>query len=146
MAVGQKVLIKTDATGEEELQGTVAKVSPVATASAASTDVTYTVRISIDTPNDRLRLDMTASLSIIVTEHENALTVPYNAIQTDEDGKAFVEIPGADGITNEKKYITIVMESNYYTEIADGDLEEGTEVIVIDSGNDYLQYFEEGGF
>ena len=148
IAVGQQVLIKTDATGDEELQGTVVKVSPVATQSALSTssDVTYTVRISIDTPNDRLRLDMTASLSIIVTEHENALTVPYNAIQKDEDGNTFVEIPGEDGINNEKKYVHVVMESNYYTEIAPGDLEEGTTVIVIDSTNDYMQFFEEAGF
>lgn len=149
IAVGQQVLIKTDATGDEELQGTVIKVSPVATTAGASnsgSSVTYAVRISIDTPNDRLRLDMTASLSIIVTEHENALTVPYNAIQKDEAGNAFVEIPGAEGQKNEKKYVHILMESNYYTEIAPGDLEEGTEVIVIDSSNDYLQFFEEAGF
>lgn len=147
IVVGQHVLIKTDATGDEELEGTVIKVSPVATQAAASgSGVTYAVRISVDTPNDRLRLDMTASLSIIVTEHENALTVPYNAIQKDEAGNTFVEIPGEDGVNNEKKYVHVVMESNYYTEIQKGDLEEGTTVIVIDSTNDYLQFFEEAGF
>ena len=147
IAVGQHVLIKTDATGDEELEGTVIKVSPVASQAAATgSGVSYAVRISVDTPNDRLRLDMTASLSIIVTEHENALTVPYNAIQKDEAGNTFVEIPGEDGINNEKKYVHVVMESNYYTEIQKGDLEEGTTVIVIDSTNDYLQFFEEAGF
>ena len=147
ITVGQKVLIKTDATGDEELEGTVIKVSPVATTKAAGTnsDVTYTVRIEINTPNDRLRLDMTASLSIIVTEHENALTVPYNAIQRDEDGNHFVEIPTADGINTEKKYVQVVMESNYYTEIAPGDLEEGTEVI-LNNSSDELEDFFEGGF
>ncbi len=147
IAVGQHVLIKTDATGDEELEGTVIKVSPVASQAAATgSGATYAVRISVDTPNDRLRLDMTASLSIIVTEHENALTVPYNAIQKDEAGNTFVEIPGEDGVNNEKKYVHVVMESNYYTEIQKGDLEEGTTVIVIDSTNDYLQFFEEAGF
>jgi len=96
---GQRVLIKTDATGDVELEGTVVFVSPTATASMTGGDVTYLIRISVDTPNERLRLDMSASLSIIIEHHENALTVPYNAVQEDELGNTYVETMEEDGTT-----------------------------------------------
>lgn len=129
---GQKVLIKTDATGDTELEGTVVFVSPTAATSLTGGDVTYLVRISVDTPNERLRLDMSASLSIIIEQHENALTVPYNAIQEDEQGNTYVEVMAEDGTTT-KVSVTVVLESNYYTEIKSDSLTDGQKVRVIDA-------------
>lgn len=134
---GQKVLIKTDATRDAELEGTVVFVSPTATAVASmtgmtatvSTDPTYEVRISVDTPSDRLRLDMSANLSIIIQQVDAALTVPYNAVQTAEDGSTFVEIVNADETTTIVP-VEVVMESNYYTQVS-GDLEEGQTIKII---------------
>jgi len=156
MKIGQKVLIKTDATREQELEGTVVFVAPTATAAmdmmtgmstGAATDPTYTVRIAVDTPSDRLRLDMTASLSIIIDEHDNAMTVPYNAVQTAEDGSNFVEVVGADESLTVVP-ITVLMESNYYTEIA-GDVKEGDVVRVVEQkGSDMFSVMSDlsGGF
>ena len=87
---GQKVVIKTNATGDEELEGTVKIVSP--RASTGGNDVTYTVIISVDTPSEMLRMDMTAKLSIILESKENVLTVPYEAVQEEESGKFYVEV------------------------------------------------------
>ena len=129
---GQKVLIKTDATGDEELEGTVVFVSPTAATNLTGGDVTYLVRISVDTPNERLRLDMSASLSIIIEQHENALTVPYNAVQEDEQGNTYVEVMAEDGTTT-KVPVTVVLESNYYTEIKSDSLTEGQKVRVINA-------------
>ncbi|MBQ9967523.1 MAG: HlyD family efflux transporter periplasmic adaptor subunit [Oscillospiraceae bacterium] len=134
---GQKVLIKTDATREQELEGTVVFVAPTATAVAASmtgmttasTDPTYEVRISVDTPTDRLRLDMSASLSIIIRQEADALTVPYNAVQTDENGNTFVEAVNDDETTTIVP-VEVLMESSYYTQIA-GDLQEGQTIRII---------------
>lgn len=129
---GQKVLIKTDATGDEELEGTVVFVSPTAATNLTGGDVTYLIRISVDTPNERLRLDMSASLSIIIEQHENALTVPYNAVQEDEQGNTYVEVMAEDGTTT-KVPVTVVLESNYYTEIKSDSLTEGQKVRVINA-------------
>ena len=153
--LGQKVLIKTEATREQELEGTVVFVSPTATAAdmmsgmqmSTSTDPTYEIRISVDTPSDRLRLDMTASLSIIIEERERALTVPYNAVQTAEDGSHFVEVVGEDESLTVIP-VTVVTESNYYTEIA-GDLKEGDVVRVVEQkGSDMFSVMSDlsGGF
>ena len=87
---GQKVVIKTNATGDEELEGTVKIVSP--RASTGGNEVTYTVIISVDTPSEMLRMDMTAKLSIILESKENVLTVPYEAVQEEESGKFYVEV------------------------------------------------------
>ena len=145
--LGQKVLIKTDATRDEELEGTVVFISPTATKSATNSGVTYTVRIAIDTPNDRLRLDMSASLSIIIEEHDNVFTVPYNAVQEDEEGNSFIELIEEDGITTTKLPITVVMESNYYTEITADGLEEGMKIKVIESEENMMfELMMEGGF
>ncbi len=86
---GQKVVIKTNGTGDLELEGEVISIAPRATAGSA---VTYTVKTSIDTPCDDLRLDMTAKLSIIISSKEDVLTVPYAAVQTAEDGSFYVEV------------------------------------------------------
>ena len=134
---GQKVLIKTDATGDTELEGTVVFVSPTAATNLTGGDVTYLVRISVDTPNDRLRLDMSASLSIIIEQHENALTVPYNAVQEDEQGNTYVEVMEEDGTTT-KVPVTVVLESNYYTEIQSDSLTEGQKVRVINAESNGL--------
>lgn len=129
--LGQKVLIKTNATGQEELEGEVIFISPTATKSAGlSSDVTYTVKISILTPTERMRLDMSASLSIIIESHENVYTVPYNAVEMDQEGNYLITEVAEDGITTNKIPVTVIMESNYYTEIESQDIYEGQRITV----------------
>ena len=139
IALGQKVFIKTDATREQELAGTVVFISPTATV-GVQTDPTYEVKISVDTKTDRLRLDMSANLSIIISEHENALTVPYNAVQIAEDGSRFVEVVNGDETTTVVP-VEVVLESSYYTEVS-GQLTEGQQVRVIDESSSMLDMFE----
>lgn len=89
--LGQKVVIKTDATRDDELDGIVTEIAPVATASAsAAASATYSVKIQIITSDERLKLGMTAKLSIILDEVRNTLSVPYNAIEEKEDGTMVV--------------------------------------------------------
>ena len=75
---------------------------------------------------------MSASLSIIIEQHENALTVPYNAVQEDEQGNTYVEVIEEDGTTVQVP-VTVVLESNYYTEIQSDALTEGQKVRVINA-------------
>lgn len=157
---GQTVVIKTNGTGDEELKGTVKQIAPRATSTTGqtSTDVTYNVRISIDTPNDLLKLDMTAKLSIILESKENVLTVPYEAVQEDENGKFYVEVE-SEGIEGEEEwanqparpndggekipvsstskiYVEKGIESDYYIEVISKEITEGMQVIVPQSGDE----------
>lgn len=162
--LGQSVFIKTDATGDDEMKGTVQEISPVSSSTAssgsASSDISidnssssgsasYKVKISIDTPDDRLRLDMSAKLSIVIKSHKNALTVPYNAIYSDKNGSDYIKVVDDSGETNNID-IKIVMESNYYTEIRSDKVQAGMKVLVENQDSDSDNLFDNipqgGGF
>ena len=119
---GQKVIVKTNATGDEELEGTVNWISP--RASSGGNEVTYTVTISLDTLHEMLRMDMTAKLSIILESKENALTVPYDAVQEDENGKFYVEVvtntASANQESEEVSQVPEAIEGKEMPQVANG--------------------------
>lgn len=144
---GQEVVIKTNATGDEELSGTVIHISPRATStgtagmSSQSGSVTYTVKISVDTPHEMLRMDMTAKLSIVLEKKADVLTVPYAAVCEDEEGNFYVEVVNSaeplgnrsaseTGPQTTRVYVTKGIESDYYVEVSGEGIEEGMEVVV----------------
>ncbi len=98
ISLDQRVVIKTDATRDDELEGVVTFISPTASTSQGSSDVTFTVKIKILTIDDRLKLGMSAKLNIIVDERENVLTVPYDAITEKENGDSVIYV-----VDNSKK-------------------------------------------
>lgn len=146
--VGMKVLIKTDATREEELQGKIIYTAPSATQSTSLTGMTtttsagsaatYTVKIALDTPNERLRLGMNAKLSIITDSRENVWSVPFEAVYEREDGTNYIEILKNEE-TEEKQEINVEkgLEGTYYVEIISDELNENMQVVLpkIEAGN-----------
>lgn len=146
IAVGQKVQIKTDATGDEILEGTVSFVSPTATknstkttegesstASVSKSRATYRVDVTLDTLNENLRLGMTAKMTFITADAKNALVVPTTDLQTDADGNKYVVVQNANGST---KNVTVTpgISDDFYTEIKDGKLKEGD--VIVEAGLD----------
>ncbi|MBE5918771.1 MAG: HlyD family efflux transporter periplasmic adaptor subunit [Pseudobutyrivibrio ruminis] len=146
IAMGQKVQIKTDATGDEILEGTVSFVSPTATknstkttegesstASVSKSRATYRVDVTLDTLNENLRLGMTAKMTFITADAKNALVVPTTDLQTDADGNKYVVVQNANGST---KNVTVTpgISDDFYTEIKDGKLKEGD--VIVEAGLD----------
>lgn len=161
--VGQEVVIKTNATGDEELSGVVKKVSPIASGqggtdiggglgfdvqglleqsgmsgmSTGSNDVTFTVTIGVNTPCDKLRIGMTAKINIILQKNEDVLSVPYNVVQSDKKGNYYVQkVTGKnkDGIYQTKKIkVEKGIESDYYTELINSGLKEGEKLLLPES-------------
>jgi multidrug efflux pump subunit AcrA (membrane-fusion protein) len=133
--VGMKVLIKTDATRDEELEGRVIYTAPSATTSqtalTTSSSATYTVKIELDTPNDRLRLGMNAKLSIITESKENVWSVPYDAVYDRDDGTSYIEILKNEE-TEETEEVDVKrgLEGTYYVEIISSKLKEGMKVVL----------------
>jgi len=142
--VGQKVQIKTDATGDEVLNGTVVFVSPTATknstkttdttsttASVSKSRATYRVDVQIDDSNENLRLGMTAKMTFITASSENAIAVPSSDIKTSDDGSKYVVIQTKDGSTKNVT-VTTGISDDFYTEITGGDLKEGEMIVESD--------------
>ena len=118
--VGQEAVIRTNATGDLELSGTVTSIAPKASGGSSILDtgsgssdmfsfdlssmmggsyangstggnVTYMVTIVVNTPCDQLKIGMTAKLSIILQQGENVLSVPFDALQQADDGSYYIE-------------------------------------------------------
>lgn len=112
LKVGTRVRVKTDSTGTQELTGTVTFTSPTptketsnntnssngSTSSTSSnnqntkTRATYKVEVTLDEPNDRLRIGMTATIDFIVASAENVIAVPSTCLIDDGNGNYFVNV------------------------------------------------------
>ena len=145
---GMKVLIKTDATRDEELEGVVTYTAPASTAvisaatsaygaayagaSGATTgDAKYKVKIAVKTPNDRLRLGMNAKLSIIQNQKDNVWTVPFESLIQREDGSYYIEIL-KEGSETETEELDVQkgVEGTYYVEVISDKLNENMNVVI----------------
>ena len=133
---GMPATVTTDATGEEEIKGTVTRVVRVKNQSAntnstdTNTTTGYSAEITID--NADLLVGMSAKAKIIIKDRGTELAVPYDLIQYDENGDAFVLTAqmNEDGTaTAVRKNITVGEEVDYYTEVTGGDLKEGDQLI-----------------
>lgn len=135
---GMNAIVTSDATGEESIKGEVIRVVRVKGQSggnaydmAASTGG-YSVEISLDTTN--LLVGMSTKARVILTEKSAVLAVPYDLIQYDEEGNAYVLVAeeNEDGsATAVKRNVEVGEEVDYYTEITGGDLREG-ELLIYD--------------
>ena len=141
----QEVTIKTETTGDDDMTGKITFVSPVpgvaATTntdnSAQSTNATasndYPIEITIDNPSDRLRIGMTAKVTIIESQVKDALTLPDNAVQTDTDGNYYVEVvTDEEAGTTQQINVTYGLKTDYYVQVEGEGLSEGMNVIVND--------------
>ena len=165
VAVGMKVLVKTDATRDVEIEGVITYVAPRATNSGSSSmndfsgflsgmdtssltggsgSSTYLVKIELKEQNDRLRLGMNAKTSIITEESVDVWSVPYDAIFTKEDGYTYVrEVTGKDEdgnyVTKELE-VKVGLQGTYYVEIISDQVSETTEIFVPDAqGNSSIE-------
>ena len=153
IAVGQKVLFKTNATGSEELEGVVSAVAPRAASAVASTGTTtassstasYKVTIDILSANDRLRLDMSAKINIITSSVKDVYAISSSAIRTDDTtGETYIEVQEETGAESEvvkggmpaevptrRINVRTGLVNDYYTEVESTDLREGMVVLVV---------------
>ena len=123
---GMKASVTADATGAEEISGSVTQGMTGDAAAAGG----YSVEISID--SSKLLIGMEAKARVIVQDKGMMLAVPYDLIRYDEDGSAFVltAVKNEDGsATAVRKNITVGEEVDYYTEVTGGELSEGDMLI-----------------
>lgn len=132
---GMNATVTTDATGDELIKGTVTRVVRVKNQTSANTTDTNTVAgysAEITIENTELLVGMSAKAKIIIEDRGTKLAVPYDLIQYDENGNAFVLVAetGDDGMAVAvRKNVTVGEEVDYYTEITGGDLKEGDQLI-----------------
>ena len=124
--VGQKANLTFDAFDELNIVGTVAEVDLIGTVSQGV--VSYTIKISFDTQDDRVKPGMSVSASIVTDSKMDVLTVSNSAIKNRGDVN-YVEIIKGSSLMPIAQNITIGIGNDTVTEIIDG-LNVGDLVII----------------
>lgn len=127
LTVGTPVKVTISALGGQEITGTVARVSPVATLPAR----TFTAEIVVSNENGILKAGMFAKVELATRAHPNVIAIPESALVMREDQKT-VFVVSADNRIQQR-----LIKPGY---IGDGLVEvlEGlneSETIVVDGQN-----------
>lgn len=150
VSVGQRVVILTEATGEDEIEGEITFVAPSTgstslssgnsqsgesggmSSTGTSSSDGYEVKVRVKTVDERLRMGLTARCSIILEQADDVYAVPYDAVHENSDGTTAIHISESDGDSSSSREILVTkgMESDYYIEIQGDELKEGLSVII----------------
>ena len=123
VAVGQKAVITLDAINGVDFTGKVEKIDALGTIQSGV--VSYTVTVSFDELDSRIKPSMTASVSIITDVKQDVIVVPSTAVKNDK-GNSYVQVMvnGAPEMRN----ITVGIENDSSAEIVKG-LNIGDEIV-----------------
>lgn len=121
LTIGQKAVI--DISGKE-YEGTVTKINKMATPNSSGVPM-VAARVHIDNPDSNVYLGIEARLKITTAQRQDALLVPVEAVNIDNDGNFCYIIENGALV---KKYITTGISSSDYIEVTDG-LSEKEEVV-----------------
>lgn len=135
---GQKAMLTFNAIDGLSISGEVVEIDSIGTVSSGV--VNYSVQVGLDTQDDRIKPQMSVSVSITVAESLNVVTVPNSAVQTDQTGGSYVETldvgtqtPDQNGVASTKTptrvSVTIGLSDDTNTEIKSG-LKEGDQIII----------------
>lgn len=144
---GQRVEIKTDATGEEVIPGEVISVSPVAQKGSipqtqnksdsqsdqTSSDGDFEAKVKIDDANENIKVGMSARVNIITSEKSDIYAVSSESI-VEKNGNKSIYIAEKSG-KKPNEYIVrevpinIGLESDFNVEISGDGIMDGVMVI-----------------
>lgn len=121
---GQEVELIPTADTSKKYTGTICKIDSIGTYQTSGTTYTGTIAFTND---GTLKIGMSISCTILLEEAKNVLTIPINAVQTNNNEK-YVVIANEDGTTKNVTIETGIADDNY-VEVISG-LQEGEKVKV----------------
>ncbi|MBB6374700.1 multidrug efflux pump subunit AcrA (membrane-fusion protein) [Pseudonocardia eucalypti] len=128
---GAQAKVTYEALAGKETDGTVASIAPVGSPGVNAAPVYYATILLKDAPKE-LKAGLTANVSVVTNTVENkAMVVPTSSV-TEDDGKTFVHVPGADGKPVMKEF-TRGKAGDDNTQVLSG-LNKDEKVFVPDSG------------
>ncbi|MGE4505459.1 MAG: efflux RND transporter periplasmic adaptor subunit [Desulfovibrionaceae bacterium] len=99
------------------------------TTSSSDEAIYYNALFDVPNPDRRLRISMTAEVTIVLDEAENVLTIPEAALgTTDDQGRHGVRVLGADGAP-ETRWVRTGISDSVNVQVLEG-LDEGEQVIL----------------
>lgn len=95
--VGDKATLTFDAVPDLSITGTVAEINPIGTVTSGV--VNYTVKITLDTQDARVKSGMSVTAAIQTGIAQNVVTVPTAAIKTTNGTSYVMTVPDGDTST-----------------------------------------------
>lgn len=143
---GMTVEIKSDATGDAVIPGTLTTIAPTAKKNQmgdteSSSDPSFEAEVTVESASSGLRIGMEARLSYIIDKADHVLAVPYEAVYTDESGKSAILVlrpQEKDGYLVESLPVTTGLDDDLDIAVSGADVEEGLRVIT--DAKAYLSY------
>jgi HlyD family secretion protein len=130
--VGQEVKFTVDAYPDITFRGSVSeiRIAPIVVQNV----VTYDVVVKVDNPELKLKPGMTANVSIIVSSKKDVLRIPNAALRFRPPEMLKAEKGSGAWIIENGKLkrvrVTVGISNGRYTELIQGDIREGQELIV----------------
>ncbi|MCI6760242.1 MAG: HlyD family efflux transporter periplasmic adaptor subunit [Clostridiales bacterium] len=143
---GMTVEIKSDATGDSVIPGTLTTIAPTAKKNQlgdteASNDPSFEAEVSVDSAESGLRIGMEARLSYIIARQAHVLAVPYEAVFTDEAGQSCILVlrtQEKETYLVERLPVTTGLDDDLDIAVSGTGVEEGLRVIT--DAKSYLSY------
>lgn len=125
LEVGQAAIIEFDAISDKEYAGEVTEIGMIGTVSQGVVNYTATVRIT--NADSDIRPGMTASVSIIIAQVEDALLVPNKAIRTSNGQRTVTVLFEGQQISVP---VTIGLVGDSLSEVTSDQVREGDVVVL----------------
>ena len=143
---GMTVEIKSDATGDSVIPGTLTTIAPTAKKNQlgdteASNDPSFEAEVRVASAESGLRIGMEARLSYIIARQAHVLAVPYEAVFTDEAGQSCILVlrtQEKETYLVEKLPVTTGLDDDLDIAVSGTGVEEGLRVIT--DAKSYLSY------
>ena len=134
VAAGQRVYFTILGEPDVQIDATLREVEPAPTSIGSDTETTdtavyYNGLFDVPNPDHKLRISMTAQVTIVLDEVENALTLS-SALVTRKDPEGNIMVPVYDPATEQitPRRIEVGLNNNVIAEIKSG-LNEGEQVV-----------------
>ena len=135
---GQEVTLSLDAVLAKEYHGTVIDVALVGTETQGV--VNFTVTIELLDPDEDVLPGMTSAVNIVINQLDEALLIPNRAVRVVEGERVVFMLKNN---IFETVPITLGASSDMYSEIIDGELKAGDEIIINPPA---MLLMQQGGF
>lgn len=126
LKAGQDAEVQFDAVSDLKMTGTVDEVAKTGTVSSGV--VSYSVWLTLDGTDKRIKPGMSASATIVTQVARNVLLVPNAAVKSATDGSSYVEVL-ADGATTPQQVAVVTGASSATQTAIDSGIQEGAFVV-----------------
>lgn len=133
---GDSVSIKTDATGDQSIEGKILSIAPAADPKTEGTgNVTYPVKVRVSRKDQNLKIGMRAKLSITLEQKKGVYAVPYESLADNAGGYAvYAAKKSGNDWKVEALPVTLGLQTDISAEIAGRGLKDGLAILTSTDG------------